>query len=152
MSQPPFDLAKAHRWFAVEFNNRAWELVEQDSRTDEEVREMIDAAHAAAIHWRAVGTPINEQRAECLLTTAYLRTGDAAAALRHAKRGLQLSEQTAAGDEETPFDRAMTYASAARAHELLGQADEAKRLMQIAASAAGNLDPDDRRVFDALYS
>ena len=33
MPAPPFDLAQAHRWFAIEFNNQAWELVEKPSRS-----------------------------------------------------------------------------------------------------------------------
>ena len=36
MTAHPFDLAKAHRWFAVEFNNLAWELYELPARTAEE--------------------------------------------------------------------------------------------------------------------
>ncbi|NJM49445.1 MAG: hypothetical protein HC860_27425 [Alkalinema sp. RU_4_3] len=40
MSQPPFDVAVAHRWFAVEFNNRAWDLVEKTDRTADEAVEI----------------------------------------------------------------------------------------------------------------
>ena len=47
MSTPPFDLSKAHRWFAIELNNRAWELIEAPARTAEEAVEMVTAAHAA---------------------------------------------------------------------------------------------------------
>ena len=35
MTQPPFDVQRAHRWFAVELNNLAWEIVEADSRTED---------------------------------------------------------------------------------------------------------------------
>ena len=37
-----------HRYFAMECNNRAWQLAVQ-SRTHEENLEMLNAAHAAAI-------------------------------------------------------------------------------------------------------
>lgn len=150
MTQPPFDLARAHRWFAVEFNNRAWDLVEKDSRTADQTQEMIDAAHAAAIHWKAVGTPLNEQRAEGLLAAAYLKAGRAKPALRHAQRGLALSEQNAASGE-TPFDRAVALAAAAAAHALAGDASEGERLRALAHEAAAALPADDRGVLGKLF-
>ncbi len=151
MSAPPFDLPKAHRWFAVEFNNRAWELIEKDGRSADETHEMLHAVHAAAIHWKAIGTPLNEQRAENLLATAYLKAGRAEPALRHAQRCLALSEQNAAAGTETPFDRATALGCAAHAHRLAGDANEAERLMELATAASGKLEPDDRTVFDKLY-
>jgi hypothetical protein len=150
MTTAPFDLAKAHRWFAVEFNNRAWDLVEKDGRSADETQEMLHAAHAAATHWKAIGTPLNEQRAENLLATAYLKAGRAEPALRHAQRCLALSEQNAAGTE-TPFDRATAFGCAAQAHKLAGDVNEAERLMTLATAAAEKLDADDRPVFEKLY-
>ena len=148
MPEPPFDVATAHRWFAVEFNNRAWDLIEKEGRTADETQAMIHAAHAAACHWQAIGTSLNAQRAEGLLATAYLKAGRAEPALRHAQRGLALSEQNA---EETDFDRATTLAAAARAHALAGDAAEAERLLALAMAAAGKLEAEDRGVFDKLY-
>lgn len=150
MPEPPFDQPHAHRWFAVEFNNRAWDLVERDSRTADETQEMIHAAHAAAIHWKAIGTPLNQQRAEGLLATAYLKAGKAEPALRHAQRGLELSRQKPEADE-TDFDRATTLAVAAQAHALAGDANEAQRLLCLAQAAAAKLPADDRAVYDKLY-
>ena len=149
MTTPSFDLEKAHRWFAVEFNNRAWDLVEKDGRSADETQEMLDAAHAAAIHWKAVGTPLNEQRAENLLATAYLKAGRTESALRHAQRCLALSEQNAGS--ESPFDRATAFGCAARAHELAGDVNEAERLLALADAAAEKLEADDRPVFYKLY-
>jgi hypothetical protein len=151
MNTPPFDLPKAHRWFAVEFNNRAWELVEKDGRSADETQEMLHVAHAAAVHWKAIGTPLNEQRAENLLATAYLKAGRAEPALRHAQRCLALGEQNAAAGTETSFDRATALGCAAQAHQLAGDVNEAERLMALAAAAAEKLDPDDRPVFENLY-
>ena len=90
MPEPPSDIPAAHRWFAAEFNNRAWELVEKTERSAEETIEMLHAAHAAAIHWQAVGTPVNLQRAENLLATACLKLGRHEQAIEHAERGLTL--------------------------------------------------------------
>lgn len=149
MSQPPFEIALAQRWFAVEFNNRAWDLVEQCDRSDDETVEMLHAAHAAAIHWQAVGTKLHAQRAENLLATAYLQAGHSEPALFHAKRGLALGEQNAA--DQTPFDQATTFAAAARAYELAGNRPESQRLSSLALAAAERLPADDQAVFDKLY-
>lgn len=150
MPATPFDVAWAHRWFAIEFNNRAWDLFETDGRSAEETQEMIHAAHAAAIHWQAVGTPLNTQRAENLLATVYCAAQKPEPALRHAQRCLALSEQNAA--EEPPFDRAIALGCAAHAHKLAGDANEAERLITLAQAAAGKLEADDRSIFDKLYS
>jgi hypothetical protein len=60
MSAPPFELPKAHRWFGIEFNNAAWELVEAPSRTKSETERMLRLAHASCLHWESVGTPANQ--------------------------------------------------------------------------------------------
>jgi tetratricopeptide (TPR) repeat protein len=149
MSQPPFDAAVAHKWFAVEFNNRAWDLVEKQERTPEEALEMIHAAHAAATHWQVVGTPLNAQRAENLLATAYLRAGQAEPALVHAERGLELGEQN--GESQTTFDRATTLAAAAKAKNLAGKGREALPLIMQALAEADKLNDEERALFDKLY-
>jgi hypothetical protein len=54
-TQPsPEDLARWHRWFAIECNNGAWPLADLARRTDAEQDEMLNAAHAAAWHWSHV--------------------------------------------------------------------------------------------------
>jgi len=47
MPQPPSaeELSRWHRWFAVECNNRAWQLADQAERTAAEDDEMLNAAH-----------------------------------------------------------------------------------------------------------
>jgi hypothetical protein len=149
MSEAPFDLAKAHRWFAVEYNNQAWDLVERPSRTADETEQMIHAAHAALLHWQAIGTALNRQRGENLLATVYVAAGDAGAAVRHGERCLSLSVQNA--QEESPFDRATALGCAAQAHALVGDSAQADRLRTLAKAAAAALDADDRAVFEKLY-
>ncbi len=149
MAEPPFDLAKAHRWFAVEFNNQAWDLLEKPSRTADETQQMIHASHAAMLHWQAIGTELNRQRGENLLATAYCAAQQAAAAVRHAERCLSLSVQNA--QEESPFDRATALGCAAMAHALAGDSAQAERLRTLAQAAAAALDNDERGVFEKLY-
>lgn len=149
MTEPLFDLARAHRWFAVEFNNRAWDLIEKQSRTADELQAMLDTAHGAAVHWQAIGTPLNIQRAENLLATAYCVAQQPEGAVRHALRCMALSDQNTA--EESAFDRATACGCAAWALQLAGDTPESKRLMALAMQSAEKLDADDRGVFDKLY-
>ena len=149
MSEPPFDLAKAHLWFAIECNNQAWDLVEKSSRTADETQQMIHLAHASVLHWQAVGTAVNRQRGENLLATVYAVAGDAAAAVRHAERCLSLSVQNA--KDESPFDRATALGCAAKAHALAGDTAQADRLRTLAKTAAAALDDEERGVFENLY-
>jgi tetratricopeptide (TPR) repeat protein len=150
LSQPSFDIPAAHRWFATGFNNRAWDLVEKADRTPDETIEMLQTAQAAAIHWQAVGTPINRQRAENLLATAFLKAGQIEQALHHAKRGLALSQEN--GDSQTAFDRASALAAAAKAQNLSANGKEALPLILEALAEADKLDGDERTLFDKLYS
>lgn len=82
MPEPTFDVAVAHRWFAIECNNAAWDLVEAANRTPDDVTRMIDLAHAARWHWSQVGTELNQQRAAVLLATAYIKAADVTCAVR----------------------------------------------------------------------
>ncbi len=151
MAEAPFDERRAHRWFAVELNNLAWGLVESAARTPRDDERMIHAAHASCHHWLQVGTPLNHLRAQCLLATVYAAAGLAEAALRHARRCLELSDE--AGDSQTLFDRATAYGCGARAHQCAGEREKAAELQGVAREAArGFTDADEREVFERLFS
>ncbi|WP_254510107.1 tetratricopeptide repeat protein [Anatilimnocola floriformis] len=151
MAEPPFDLAKAHRWFAVELNNQAWDLLEKADRTPDETERLIHAAHAACFHWLHAGNLLNHLRAQNLLATAYARSGLGESAVRHAEKCLALSNE--AGDTQTPFDLATAHGCAAAAYRAAGQPTQATAAQQQAIAAANKLtDPGDRQVFDSLYA
>jgi hypothetical protein len=114
MSAPAFDRAVADRWFAIEYNNAAWTLVEANQRTAADRDRMLHLAHAAYVHWEAIGAAVNEQRALTLLAMAHAAAGSGAAAVQHARRCLELNH--ADDPESTPFDRAMAAASMAVAY------------------------------------
>lgn len=149
MAEPPFDVSRAHRWFAVEFNNAAWDLVEKPSRTAEEDEQMVHLAHASCLHWKHDGTPLNHQRAQILLTNVYCQLNFASAAMRHAEKALELCESN--GDSQTPFDRATSYLCAAQANACAGNEAKARELKQNAIEAAGEIEhPDEKRVFEQM--
>jgi hypothetical protein len=149
MKEAPFDPARAHRCFAIELNNLAWDLVEADERSPADAERMIHAAHGACFHWLAVGTVLNHLRAQCLLATAYARAGLPEAAVRHAERCLALTRE--AGDEQTAFDRATAHGCASVAYALAGRLDEARERHELARSFAKGLDPSERVIFDRFF-
>jgi len=73
-----------HRHFAALGNNRAWELSVQvrDAAGD---HELLDAAHASAWHWQAVGTELNRMRAGMLLAQVHALLGHGKTALGYAQ-------------------------------------------------------------------
>jgi hypothetical protein len=149
MSEPPFDLAKAHRWFAVELNNLAWELYELPARTAEETERMLDAAHASVHHWRQVGTVLNALRGQVLLASCYAAASNSETAVRHAYRALDL---LSIAEGTTPFDRVSVLGSVAAAMSLGGKTAEAARLRAEAREALAQLTgDDDRRVAAQLW-
>ena len=150
MAEAPFDVSRAHRWFAVECNNLGWDLLEKSDRTADENERMIHAAHAACFHWLHAGNLLNHLRAQCLLATVYARAGLPEAAVRHAEKCLALSRE--AGETQTPFDLATAHGCAALAYRLAGNASLAAAAQQQALAAAEKLTTaDDRSVFDSLY-
>ena len=73
-----------HKRFAAQANNRAWELSVLE-RTAEQDLEMLDAAHASAWHWSAIGTELNRMRATMLLAEVHALLGFGASALHYAE-------------------------------------------------------------------
>ena len=72
-SEPEFDTALGHKKFAAAAFNRTWDFIELKSRTDEEVRQMLDAAHASSWHWRHRddATPKNRSIADWQLSRVW---------------------------------------------------------------------------------
>jgi len=149
MNEPPFDVAKAHRWFAVELNNAAWDLVDKADRTAAETDQMIHSAHAACLHWSQVGASVNRLRAEVLLALVYVEAGQGEPAVHSATRCMGLLEPPPA--DLTPFDIASVHGAASRAHALTGADDEAKRHQEAMKRAAEGMDKDELAVLRSTF-
>ena len=87
MSATPSDeeLARFHRYFAVESNNHAW-LSSIAPAEERDRLEILQHAHVAAYHWSKVGTDINEFRANILLAHAHAMCGHGQTALVYVER------------------------------------------------------------------
>lgn len=71
-----------HRFFAASANNAAWTLAELPA-SDLDSQALLDAAHAAAWHWKHIGSELNRMRAQKLLALAHARAGLGTSALAY---------------------------------------------------------------------
>jgi hypothetical protein len=104
------------RRFASRANNRAWTLAEQASRTPEEDREMLDAAHAAMYLWSPMGTELNLALAQSLLGQVHALLGNSRFAMPYA----QAAHDYFASHASEPLPLAMAHAILANAARCAG--------------------------------
>jgi hypothetical protein len=131
-----------HRYFAKESNNHAWQLAAQ-SRTPKEDLEMLDAAHAAALHWATLGTELNDMRAKTLLAEVHALLGYGASALKYATeiRSYFLARET------EDWELAYTHVIHAHAAAAAGESQLHRESYAAAVSAIDAIaDDEDRKV------
>jgi hypothetical protein len=147
---PGFDLGKGHRFFGVEANNAAWDVLENAERSPADLERAIHSGHASLHHWSAIGTAAHRARGLCLLAFLYAEAGDAVSAQRWARRCLE--EMTASPEGMADWDWAFGYEALARALAAAGDREEA-RAMKAKARELGDAiaEPEDKEVFDKLF-
>jgi len=138
-----------NRWFAVECNNRAWDLIEKANRAPAEDREMLHAACASAFHWSKVGKPIHSARGEVTLSFAHALLGHPGMALHYAKSCLAFFESNPCED----WDLAFAHAAMAQAAAVAGDEELHARHYALAKERGQSISgPEDRRVFMESFS
>lgn len=135
---PPFDLARAHRWFSADCFNRVWTLLDKPDRTADDCERMISLAHASLAHWR--------ERADCTaqnlsvgcwqISRVYAVLGQVENARHYGRLCLEASAN------EPPFYLGYAHEALARAERLAGNSvaarhhlAEAERLAALVADA-----------------
>jgi len=143
----PEELVKWNRWFAIETNNRAWRLAESTMRTGPEDAEMLNSAHAAALHWSKAGTELHNARATMLLGHVHALVG-LATALPYARSAFDYVQSHDSAPWEVAFAHAVLANAAAAAgnRELHAKHYEAAR--EIGARIA---EAEERAIFDATF-
>ena len=137
------DPAAWHRHFAMEANNRAWQL-SVEPRDLAKDREMLSAAHGSAWHWEIVGTELNHMRATMLLAEVHALLGHGATALAYARE----MREYFLGKTDTPdWEVAFTHAVYAHAAYVAGELAQHRAAYQEAAAAvAGIANQEDRAI------
>ncbi len=146
-----FSEAEAHLRFARQYNLKTWELLDQINRTRDQAERMLDYAHASLAHWREVGTAVSQQRGEWMIARVHAVRGEAALALQHAERCMELTE--AHRGEMADFDIAFAYEGMARGHALAGDRAKAERFVALAQqSGAAMANEEDRGIFFSEFN
>jgi tetratricopeptide (TPR) repeat protein len=151
-NQPEFDLNAAHKYFAVECFNRAWDLIDKPDRTAEEDEAMIRSSLASIWHWT--------QRKDCTatnLSVGYWQTSRIYALLGqadNARRYGQLCLDVSQGDEILPFYLGYAHEALARAESVAGNREKMEEYLREARRVADTVpDPDGRKyLLDDLAS
>jgi len=141
-----YTLDESHLYFAKTLNGKVWELLQKTERSRDENELMLYAAQASCYHWLNAGTGLHHQRAEWLISHVFAELGNANAALTHAVRCLELTEQHAELMQD--FDLAYAHEAAARANALAGRRDDAlAHLKQAEELGQAIKDQEDKEIF-----
>jgi len=137
-----------HRFFAASANNAAWALAELPAIAVDR-RELLDAAHAAAWHWRQAGTRLNEMRALMLLAQAHAQAGlgETAIAFADEMRAYFLAQQSTP-DWELAFTH-VVHAHAAWADRASEQ--HATSYAHAVTAIAAIADPKERDIVEQVF-
>lgn len=141
------EIAKWHRWFAVEANNRAWTLTELAEPSEGQRAEALRTAYASAYHWSIVGTEENRMLSEMLLARAHVLAREPEQALRYAESTLRYLS----GRESEPWQLAFAHAILADAAALAGNVELHGRHYPLARDIGESLGREDRAVFQATF-
>ena len=148
MADAPTDeeIRQWHRRFAVEANNRAWRLSEAAARTAADDAEMLNAAHAAAMHWSKVGTDLHAARAAMLLGHVHALLGHGDIAMRYASATFDYFTSHKCADWELAFTHAVLANAASAADDARLHLDHFAIAKQMGEALA---DPEERKIFEA---
>lgn len=141
------DTASWHGRFAVECNNKAWDLA-GGTRAPDEDDEMLHAAHAAAFHWHQVGEELNRMRAKMLLAQVHALLGMNPSALQYAEE-----MQSYFLDRDTPdWEIALAHAIYAHAAHVAGDSTAHARAYRDALQALEAIaDADDQMLVQITF-
>ncbi len=133
-TKTPFDFAAAHRYFAADCFNKAWDLIEKSERTPEEDQQMIGLGQASLWHWT--------QRDDCTdqnLSVGYWQASriySLAGQAEEARRYGQLSLDCSRRGKLPPFFLGYSYEALARAESVQGNRAEVEKHLVSAREAA----------------
>lgn len=140
------EAAKHHRWFAVEANNTAWELMDKPDRTPDDEDVLIARVHASWYHWAHAGDAKNLAIADWMCSHAYALMGRLEPAKFHAQRCLDRCTRHGVGDFP------LGYAHEALARVALMEGDRAaveRHYAEALAIGATVAEADDKEILDA---
>jgi hypothetical protein len=142
------DIAHYHRRFASRANDRAWTLSEKSTLTDEDEVELLETSHAAAYHWRQIGTENQMAHANLLLGRVHSLLGNGRAALKYAQAAFEFMSNRPSEKWELAF----AHAVLANAAHTVGDSGIHKKHFTEAKVLADRLEGEERKLFLATFN
>jgi hypothetical protein len=141
-NEAELDITLGHKKFAAAAFNHAWDFIDLKVRTDEEVRQMLDAAHASSWHWRHRddATPQNRSIADWQLSRVHALAGNGAIALDYGNLSL-----VTASESGLSFYIGYAYEAIARANWVLGNLDDARAALAAANESLDQIPDEDEK-------
>jgi hypothetical protein len=124
-----------HKKMGIEYFNYTWGLIDKNKRTQQEVDEMIHAAHSSRFHWGKLNQPINNERGEWQISRVYSILNRFEPALYHAERCLDICLKSKIGD----FDLAFAYEAIARAYAINNDKVNKEKYLKLAKEAGDKI-------------
>jgi hypothetical protein len=132
---------QAHRFFAADFFNKCWDLIDKPDRTPGEDLQMIHRAHASRAHWQAVGTVENFAVGEWQISHVYAILSRGKAALIHAQACLDICKE----NHIEGFNLGFAYEALARAEFVLGNVSRTDEYIALGKAEADKVDKEEDR-------
>ena len=146
MANPDFDQAAAHKYFAADCFNKAWELIDKEERTADDDEAMIRLNQASMWHWtqREDCTDKNLSIGYWQASRIYAILGQADNALHYGQLALDYSHEAGA------FYRAYGHEALARAQRVAGNAGQVEEQLRAARALVAEIDdPGDREMLES---
>ena len=124
-----------HKKMGIEYFNYTWELIDKETRSQDEIDEMIHAAHASRFHWGKLNQAINNERGEWQISRVYSILNRAEPALYHAQRCLDICLKNNISD----FDIAFAYEAIARAYVIKNDKINEEKYLKLAKEAGDKI-------------
>ncbi|TFG30681.1 hypothetical protein EU527_14125 [Candidatus Thorarchaeota archaeon] len=131
MTEEKMALEEFHKKIAISTNNGIWPALDKEHPSKEELEDALHMAHTSYYHWSKIGQPINRARAEYMISRVYCALEWAEPAIYHAKRCLEITEETSIGD----FDLAFAFEVMARAYSIAKNRSECKKYYDLSKKA-----------------
>ncbi|MDP8219816.1 MAG: hypothetical protein P9X26_00595 [Candidatus Stygibacter frigidus] len=134
---------QAHRFFAADYFNKCWDLIDKTDRTSEDDIMMIHYAHASRAHWEAVGTPTNQAVGEWQISHVYAILNKPLEAATYAQVCLDICQK----NNLEGFNLGFAYEALARAEALTGNITAAQEYIDLGKEEAGKVEEKEDREY-----
>jgi tetratricopeptide (TPR) repeat protein len=134
-------ISEFHKKIAVETNNEIWPILDKANPTRQELEDAMHMAHASRYHWSKVGERINLARGDYMISRVYSAMGRPEPAIYHARRCLEITQETGIGD----WDLGFAYEALTRAYAIAGDREQYEKYLRMAKEAIASVKSEEDR-------